>query len=109
MFKNFKTIRAFYKLSKVKPFLIFLIFLTLIVPAVLSVWTPVILSNTITAITVYDFNRAIHQTILGFGIIVISAISYFLYHLVSVKVNRIIITNFQTYIYQNVKSNKNNT
>ena len=107
MFKNFKTIRAFYKLSKVKPFLIFLMFLTLIVPAVLSVWTPVILSNTITAITVYDFTKAVHQTILGFGIIVISAISYFLYHLVSVKVNRIIITNFQIYIYQNVKSNKN--
>lgn len=107
MFKNFKTIRSFYKLSKVKPFLIFLMFLSLIIPAILSVWTPILVSNTITAITVYDFNRAIHQTILNFAIILISALCYFFYHLISVKVNRIIITNFQTYIYNNVKSNKN--
>lgn len=106
MFKNFKTIRSFYKLSKVKPFLIFLMFLTLIIPAVLSVWTPILVSNTITAITVYDFDRAIQQTIFNFAIILISALCYFLYHLISVKVNRIIITNFQTYIYSNVKANK---
>lgn len=106
MFKNIRTIRAFYRLSKVKPFLIFLMFLNLIIPAVLSVFTPVIVSNTITSITVYDFKRAINQTILGFIIIIVSAFSYFFYHLVSTKVNRTIITNFQAFIYQNVKNNK---
>lgn len=105
MFKNFKTIRIFYKLSKVKPFLIFLQFLTLIIPAILSVLTPILASNTITAITVYDFNRAINQTILAFGIIVVSSFSYFFYHLISRKVNRIIITNYHNYIYHNVKNN----
>lgn len=106
MFKNLKTIRTFYRLSKVKPFLIFLLFLTLLVPAVLSVWTPVLVSRTITAITVYDFNQAIHQTVLGFGIVIVSAVSYFLYHLVSKKVNKEIILNYQTYVYYNVKNNK---
>lgn len=105
MFKNFRTIKAFYKLSKVKPFLIFLMFLTLIIPAILSIWTPILVSNTITAITVYDFNRAINQTVLNFAIILVSAILYFLYHLVSTKVNRTITKNFQNYIYQNVKNN----
>ena len=106
MFKNFKTIRTFYRLSKVKPFLIFLLFPTLLVPAILSVWTPVLVSRTITAITVYDFNQAIHQTVLGFGIVVVSAISYFFYHLVSKKINKEIILNYQTYVYYNVKNNK---
>lgn len=80
-------------------------FLTLIIPALLSIWTPILVSNTITAITVYDFNRAINQTVLNFAIILVSAILYFLYHLVSTKVNRIITQNFQNYIYQNVKNN----
>lgn len=105
LFKNFKTIRNFYKLSKVKPHLIVLLFLTLIIPALLSVWTPILVSNTITAITVYDFNKAINQTILNFAIIIISAISYYIYHLISTKVNRIIIQNFHSYVYQNVKNN----
>ena len=106
MFRNFKTIRSFYKLSKVKPVLIFFLFLSLIIPAILSVFTPILLSNTVTAITVFDFNRAINQTILGFFIIIISSISYFIYHLISTKVNRSIITNFNTYIYYNVKNPK---
>lgn len=106
MFRNFKTIRTFYKLSKVKPVLIFLLFLTLIIPAILSVWTPIILANTVTAITVYDFNRAFQQTTVGFIIVLVSAISYFFYHLISTKVNRTIITNFHTYIYYNVKNNE---
>lgn len=105
MFKNFKTIRLFYKLSKVKPSLIFLQFLTLLIPAILSVLTPILSANTITAITVYDFNLAINQTILAFGIIIISSFSYFFYHLISRKVNRIIITNYHNYIYHNVKNN----
>lgn len=106
MFRNFKTIRTFYRLSKVRPILIFLMLLTLIVPVLLSIWTPILVSNTITAITVYDFKRAMHQTTIEFGIILISAILYYLYHLLSTKVNRIIITNFQNYIYHNVKNNK---
>ncbi len=105
MFRNFKTIRAFYRLSKIKPTLIILMFLTLIVPALLSVWSPILISNTITAITVYDFNRAITQLILEFSIVVISALFYFLFHIISRKVNKTIITNLNTYIYYNVKNN----
>lgn len=82
-------------------------FLTLIVPAILSVWTPILVSNTITAITVYDFKKAINQTILEFLVILISAGLYFLYHKLSIRANRVIVTNFQNYIYHNVKNNKN--
>ena len=106
MFRNFKTIRSFYRLSKIKPLLIFFMFVSLIIPAVLSVWTPILLANTITAITVYDFKRAFAQTIVGFIIVLVSSLSYFIYHLISTKVNRSIITNFHTYIYYNVKNNK---
>lgn len=106
MFRNFKTIRSFYKLSKVKPTLIFLMFLTLIIPVMLSVWTPILVSNTITAITVYDFKKAMSQTIIEFIIVLLSAVLYFLYHLISNKVNRIIVINYQNYIYYNVKNNQ---
>jgi len=106
LFRNFKTIRTFYKVSKVKPVLIFFLFLTLIIPAVLSVWTPILLANTVTAITVFNFKRAINQTIIGFVIVLVSAVSYFIYHLISTKVNKTIITNFHTYIYYNVKNNE---
>lgn len=107
MFKNLKTIRLFYRLSQVKPIFIFLQFLTLIIPSILSVCSPILISNTITAITVYDFNKAISQTIIEAGIVLISSISYFIYHLISRKVNKTIITNFQAYIYYNVKNNQN--
>ncbi len=83
-----------------------MMFLTLIIPAILSVLSPILIANTITAITVYDFNRAIHQTILEFIIVATSSLSYFFYHLISRRVNKIIITNFQTYIYHTVKNNK---
>lgn len=106
MFRNFKTIRTFYKVSKVKPVLIFFLFLTLIIPAILSVWTPILLANTVTAITVFNFKRAINQTIISFVIVLVSAVSYFIYHLISTKVNKTIITNFHTYIYYNVKNNE---
>ena len=106
MFRNFKTIKSFYRLSKVKPILIFFMFVSLIIPAVLSVLSPILVANTITSITVYDFNKAINQTIIGFAIIVVSSISYFIYHLISTKVNKTIITNFNTYIYYNVKNNE---
>ena len=106
MFRNFKTIRSFYRLSKVKPVLIFFMFVSLIIPAILSVLSPILVANTITSITVYDFNKAINQTIIGFLIILISSISYFIYHLISTKVNKTIITNFNTFIYYNVKNNE---
>ena len=106
MIRNFKTIRTFYRLSKVKPVLIFFMFISLIIPATLSVLSPILISNTITAITVYDFNKAINQTIIGFSIIIISSISYFFYHIISTKVNKSIITNFNTFIYYNVKNNE---
>lgn len=106
MIRNFKTIRSFYRLSKVKPILIFFMFVTLIIPAILSVMSPILVANTITSITVYDFSKAINQTIIGFAIVIVSSISYFIYHLISTKVNKTIITNFNTFIYYNVKNNE---
>jgi len=106
LIRNFKTIRSFYRLSKVKPILIFFMFITLIIPAILSVMSPILVANTITSITVYDFSKAINQTIIGFAIVIISSISYFIYHLISTKVNKTIITNFNTFIYYNVKNNE---
>ena len=81
-------------------------FVSLIIPAILSVWSPILLANTITAITVFDFERAFRQTTFGFAIVLVSAVSYFIYHLISTKVNRTIINNFHTYIYYNVKNNQ---
>ena len=107
MSKNIKIIKDFYRLSRVKPFMIFLMFLTLIVPALLSILTPLLVANAITAITVYDYSMAIHQTVLEFCILIVSAVSYFLYHIVSSKINKTIITNFNYYVYEKVKSNKN--
>lgn len=42
-----------------------------------------------------------------FSIIVVSAISYFCYHLISTKVNKHIIINLQNHVYSSVQANKN--
>lgn len=82
-------------------------FLFLLIPSILSIISPVLTANIISSITVYDFSKAINFLSWDFAIILVSAISYFAYHLVSTKVNRTIVTNLQNYVYQNVKENKN--
>ena len=105
--KSFKVLKKYYSLVKIKPLFLVLEFLFLVIPAALSIVTPVISAQIITALTVYDFQKAISKLATNFAIIIVSAISYFLYHVVSSKVNRIIIMNINNYVYKNVKDNKN--
>lgn len=107
MIKSFQILKTYYKLAKVKFYLIFFEFLFLLIPSILSVISPVIAANIISALTVYDFDKAIFELSIEFSFIVISAISYFAYHLISTKVNRTIIWNFEDYVYSNIKNNKN--
>ena len=82
-------------------------FLCLLLPSVLSIISPVLTANIISSITVYDFESGKKFLIYDFAIIIISAISYFCYHLFSTKVNRTIVTNFQNYVDSSVKENQN--
>ena len=107
MFKSIKTLKDYYKIANVKFYLILLEFIALLIPSVLSVASPILSANVISAITVYDYDSAIFQLTLDFLIILISAVSYFIYHLISTKVNKIFVLNFQNYVYNNVKENKN--
>ena len=105
--KSFMILKKYYSLVKIKPLFLVLEFLFLVIPASLSIVTPIVSAEIITALTVYDFQKAISRLTINFLIIIISAISYFLYHIISSKVNRTIIMNINNYVYKNVKDNKN--
>ncbi len=105
--KVFSILKKYYSLAKVKPALIILEFIFLLIPAGLSITTPIISAEIITSLTVYDFKRATYKLTLNFIIVIISAISYFIYHIISSKVNKIIIYNINNYVYKNVKENQN--
>lgn len=105
MFKSFKIIKNYYRLTGIKLGSVFLEFIFLLVPSVLSIISTVLAANIISSITVYDFSLAIYYLSLDFAFIIISAISYLLYHLVSRKVCKIIAININEYIYNNLKQN----
>lgn len=107
MIKSFKILKSYYKKAGVKFYLIFFEFVFLLIPSLLSVLSPIISANIISAITVYDFDKAIFLLSLEFSFIIFSAISYLLYHFVSKKVNRTIILNFNKLIYSNIARNSN--
>lgn len=107
LFKNIKTIKEFYGHAKIKKSHIVCMFIFLIIPALLSIVSPILISNLITAITVYDYSRAITQSILEFLILIISTISYYFYYLINRKTTEEIIFNYHTFIYENVRQNKN--
>ena len=99
MFKGFKVLKTYYGLAKINPYLLLGEFLTLLLPSILSIISTVLTANLITAITVYDFNKAIFLLSLDFGFILISAISYLIYHFLSAKINKTIVINYQNYLY----------
>lgn len=105
--KSFSVLKQYYSLAKVKPALLVFEFIALLIPAGLSIISPIISAEVITSLTVYDFNRAIYKLTLNFIIVIVSAISYFIYHIISSKVNKIIIFNINNYVYKNVKENQN--
>ena len=107
MFKGFKILKSYYKLARINPYLLVLEFLTLLIPSIFSIISTVLAANLITAITVYDFSHAVYLLSVDFALIVVSAISYFCYYLLSNKINKTIVFNFQNYLYGNVKANKN--
>ncbi len=107
MFKSLKIVRKYYNLARVRPIFIVLEFLTLLIPAIISIYSAVLLANVISALTVYDFSGAIKQLSINFSLIVVSAISYFCYHLLSKKVNHTIAVNLNEFVYSNVRLNKN--
>ena len=107
MFRGFNLIKRYYSLAGVKSSILSLQFIFLLIPALLSILSPILLSNIISSLTVFDFSRAIYFLSLDFLIIISSAIIYFLYHIVSRKINKKLFYNFNDYIYENIKKNKN--
>ncbi len=107
MFKTIRLIKRYYGLANIKKSLLFFQFVLLLFPALMSIITPLLAANVITALTVFDFSKAISILTLDFIIIAGSAIFYFLYHILSRKINRILYTNFHEYLYSNIKKNKN--
>lgn len=107
MIKSIKILKSYYSLAKVKFYLILLEFIFLLIPSILSVISPVLTANVISEITVYNFSKAIYNLTLNFIFILVSAVSYLCYHAVSTKVNKIIIVNFNDYVYENIKVNQN--
>lgn len=105
--KSIKIIRLYYKLTGVKPVFIVLEFITLLIPALTAIYSTVLAANVITALTVYDFSGAIKQLSIEFALIVVSAISYFIYHILSKKVNKIIAINLNEFVYKNIRQNNN--
>lgn len=107
MFKSIRVIRQYYKLANIKRIFVALEFFTLMIPAAASIYSAVLSANVISSITVFDFTEAIRQLSFNFVLIVVSAISYFVYHLLSKKVNRELAINLNKYIYTNVRQNEN--
>ena len=107
MFKNCKILKKYYKLAKIKWQLILLEFVILLIPSLLSILSPILTANVISSITVYDFKNAIYMLSLDFGIIVLTALLYFVYHFFRTKINKQILFNISETVYDYVRENKN--
>ncbi len=109
MLKSFKTLKRYYKLANVKKYLLIFEFITFLIPSILSIVSPVLTAEAITAITVFDFSKAILMISLDFAIIALTSILYFIYHFISNKTTKIIVNNLEEYVFENVSQNKNLT
>lgn len=107
MFKSLKVVKRYYKLANVKPVLIIFEFIFLLIPAIASIYSAVLAANVISLITIFDFSGAIKELSINFALVVISAISYFIYHLLSKNVNHQISSSLNQFVYQNVRQNQN--
>ena len=107
MFRGFKLLKRYYRLANVKTSLLIVQFLILLIPSLLSTLSPILLANIISSITIYDFSKAIYFLSIDFFIIVISTFLYFLYYILSKKINKLLFINFHEYLYDNIKHNKN--
>ena len=107
MLKNFRILKAYYGLAKVKWKFVVIEFIVLLIPSLLSILSPILTANVISYITVYDFKNATRMLCYDFGIILVTALLYFIYHIVSNKLSKTILLNTSEYIYNEVKNNKN--
>lgn len=106
MKESLKIIRDYYKLSKVKWQLVLLEFIVLIIPSMLSILSPVLTASVISSITVFDFKNAKIMLALDFGIILLTAGLYFVYHIFSSKLQREILISASSEVYNKVRANK---
>lgn len=109
MIKTTKLLKKYYNLVSVKKWLIFVEFVTLLIPSILSILTPIYSANLITALTVYDYSLAKHYLWINFIIIISSTLCYLIYHLISNHVEKIMGQNLHGFVYENVKANSNVT
>ncbi len=107
MLKSIKIVFSLQKIAKVKWSFLLLEFITLLIPSIFSIISPILTANVISDLTVYNYNKAIYDLSLDFGLILISAISYLFYHLVCSKNNRTLVFNLQNYVYENIGLNPN--
>ena len=105
MLKSFSSLKKYYALANVRRHLLVLEFFSFLIPSVLSIVSPVLAANVISSLTVYDFSKAALMLSLDLGIILFTAILYFLYHLISNKTTKIIVKNLQESVYENAKKN----
>ena len=103
--KSLSILKRYYKLVNVKKSILVTEFFALLVPSMLSVLSPILTAHIISNLTVYDFKMALYYLALDFAIIVVSTISYFVYHLLNSKARSTISLNLHTYVYENVKAN----
>ena len=82
--KTFKILKRYYSQIQVKKGLIFLQFVSLLIPAILSILTPVFSAKLITALTVFDYAGAKHFLWINFIIILASTAIYLAYNIVSI-------------------------
>ncbi len=107
MFRSLKLLKRYYNLANLKKSYLFFEFVLLLIPALLSIISPLIAANIISSLTVFDFSKAVYLLWVDFIIIVSSAIFYFAYHLLSRKINKILYNSFNEFLYDNIKKNKN--
>ena len=103
--KSIKVLKRYYSLINVKKVILIFEFIALLVPSILSVLTPIFTANVISSLTVYDFSAATYYLLLNLIIIIISTISYFIYHILNSKARSTISLNLNHYVYENVKAN----
>jgi len=106
MFRGIKLLKRYYSLAGIAPSLLIFQFILILIPALLSLLSPAFLANIISSLTVYDFSKAIYILSLDFIVIIISALLYLFYHLITRKINRTLYIKFNDYLYENIKKNK---
>lgn len=105
MKETFKNIKAYYALSGVKWQFVLLEFVVLLLPSLLSILSPILTASVISSITVFDFHRARVLLGLDFGIILLTAALYFVYHIFSSRLQKEILLSASELVYEKVRAN----